>query len=227
MSDHTIHTLDALKNRTRILEQRRLRCSIEREQLEQRSLSLQKEIEKLSMRLNTIVKVNELLRMLLDKMVFDQVGSIEKVVTEGLTTIFHDQCLALEAEVSTKYNKVSIDFVLAQIGKDIVKGEPLDSFGGGVSSVVSLLLRLLTMMKMKKYPILLLDETLAALSDEYIDAAGKLLRSLSEKTGLDILLITHKQAFLDHAHNSYHGQEEILEDGSRMIKLRAIKGTQK
>jgi DNA repair ATPase RecN len=151
----------------------------------------------------------ELLRALLDKLVLDQVHAIESVVTEGLKSIFFDQDLAFEAEVGQSRGKVSIDLMIRRDQGGIeIKGAPLDTFGGGISSMASLTLRLLALMRLKKFPLLILDETLAAVSAEYVDQAGQFLGKLSETTGIPILLVTHNQTFLDHAKTAYQAYED-------------------
>jgi ABC-type iron transport system FetAB ATPase subunit len=174
-----------------------------------------------------LAKVNELFRVLMDKLVLDQVAGIEAVVTEGLGTIFLDQTLAFEAEVGQKYNKIAIDFLIRQGADDemAVRGHPLESFGGGPASVASLVLRLLALLRLKKWPLLLLDETLAAVSDEYTEQAGLFLRKLAETSGIDLLMITHKQSYLDHANVAYLGTEEVQGDGTWSLGLKRIRGS--
>jgi len=159
-----------------------------------------REVDALTVKLDVLAKVNELFRALLDRMVLDHVKSIEAVISEGLRTIFQDQDLSFEAEVSQRYNKVAIDFYIKQDSDRLpIRGNPMDSFGGGPTSIASLVLRILALLRMKHWPVLLLDETLAAVSDEYVDQAGLFLQRLAETTGITLLLVTHKQAFLDHA----------------------------
>jgi hypothetical protein len=175
-------------------------------------------------RIDKLVKVGELFRALMDQLVTKQVRTVEGVVTEGLSTIFHDLGLGFEAELSTKYNKVSVDFLFRQGAADdplAIRGKPLDSFGGGPSAVADLILRMLAVLRLKKKPIMLLDETLASVSEEYVDATGHFLKQLSESMGLDVLLVTHKHTFLDHADKSYRCSEVILEDDSRHLELRS------
>jgi hypothetical protein len=178
------------------------------------------EVEGLTLRLDILTKVGELFRALLDRLVLDHVRSIERVVSDGLRTIFYDQDLAFEAEVSQRYNKIAIDFVIRQDNERVpVRGHPLESFGGGPASIASLILRVIAILRLKRWPFLALDETLAAVSDDYVDQTGLFLRKLAESTGLSILLVTHKQAFLDHASIAYRGTTVIDDDGSRHLKL--------
>jgi DNA repair exonuclease SbcCD ATPase subunit len=125
--------------------------------------------------------------------------------------------LSLESEVGFKYNKISVDLFFRKGMKGhpaSYRGRPLEAFGGGPSSVISLILRVLTVRKMKLWPLLILDESLAAVSDDYIDFTGQFLRALAEKMGFDIILVTHKQAFLEHAHTALRCSEEVESDGA-------------
>jgi hypothetical protein len=188
-----------------------------------------KEIKTLSNRIEVLAKVGELFRALMDKLVLGQVSTIEGLVSEGLRAIFYDQDLSLESEVSQKYNRVSIDFFMRQGLDDVsaIRGHPLESFGGGPSSIASLILRMMTLLKLKRWPVMLLDETLASVSDDYLDQTGLFLRKIAGSAKLDILLVTHKQGYLEHADVAYQGSEELGDDGSWCLALRRLRGATK
>jgi ABC-type uncharacterized transport system YnjBCD ATPase subunit len=144
---------------------------------------------------------------------------------EGLKSIFFDIDLAFQAEVGQSRGKVSIDLLVKRSQNDIeIVGPPLDTSGGGVSSIASLTLRLLALMRLKKFPILLLDETLSSVSDYYVDQTGQFLGKLSEMTNIPILLVTHNQAFLDHAKTAYQGFEEQSTDKTWSLGLKRLRG---
>jgi len=180
----------------------------------------EQEVKDLAWKIDVLSKVGELFRVLMDQLVMDHVRSIESVITEGLRTIFVDQNLSFEAEVGQRYNKLAIDFCLKQADqKAEIKGHPLEAFGGGPASIASLILRVLALRRLNKWPLLALDETLAAVSDEYIDRTGLFLKQLATKTGIEVLLVTHKAAFLEHAVIGYKGSEITTDDGQRYLKL--------
>jgi ABC-type lipoprotein export system ATPase subunit len=80
----------------------------------------------------------------------------------------------------------------------------------------------LSVLRLKLWRMLVLDEALGAVSDEYVDQTGQFLRSLCEKLNLDLLLVTHKPPFLDHANRSYRCTEEVGDDGvTRWLSLRS------
>lgn len=214
--------VDSLRSGQRLRAIRESATSLQvlRDQLRKELNTRHQEVESLTLRLDLLSKVGELFRALMDRLVLDHVRSIEQVISEGLRTIFVDQDLSFEAEVSQRYNKIAIDFVIRQDNERVpVRGHPLESFGGGPASVASLILRVIALLRLKRWPFLALDETLAAVSDDYIDQTGLFLRKLAETTGISILLVTHKQAFLDHALIAYRGTTVVAEDGSRHLRL--------
>lgn len=225
MPSDPLYPVEGLIERTRDLSRKALRLQVARDALVAEVAEKEAEVARLGEDAERFAKVGELFRVLMDKLVLDQVSSIETIITEGLRAIFTDQDLSFEADVGTKYNKVAIDFLIRQ-GKDesAIRGNPLESFGGGPSSVASLTLRLLALLRLKKWPVLMLDESLAALSDEYTDQAGRFLRKLAETSGIDLLVITHKQSYLDHATTAYHGTEETRADGTWSLGLKRIRG---
>ena len=159
-------------------------------------------------------KVEELYKFLLDKYVHQYAESFSDVVTEGLQSIFYDQDIRLDLNVTDKHGKVWVEFETVRDGH---KGHPLESFGGGVAAVQSLLLRILVMLKKDLARYLILDESLAALADYYVPNAGEFISSMCEKTGIDVLLITHNKEFLEHCDQSYNAS---LEDGALVLDKR-------
>jgi len=205
VSGDQIRLVEGLKERLKTVRSKADRLQANRDRVTGELSSKIQELTRLSDRQEVLTKVLELYRVLMDKMVLNQVNAIESVVSEGLKAIFHDQELSFKLELAHKYNKISAEPYVCQ-GE--IKGHPLDSFGGGPASIVSLILRVLVLLRLKRYKVLFLDETLAAVSDDYIEATGMFLRRLAESSKLPILLVTHKQAFLEHAVVGYQGDTE-------------------
>jgi ABC-type molybdate transport system ATPase subunit len=80
------------------------------------------------------------------------------------------------------------------------------------------------MLRLKRWPILLLDETLAAVSDDYVDQTGRFLEKLATTTGIPILLVTHKQTYTDHATVAYSGTEVSGAGNERQIQIQRLRG---
>lgn len=225
MQGDPLHALAEVGPRLKALSAAGHRLAAKRDQAVEDLARIEKEVFDLSNRIEKLSKVGELFRVLLDMMVDKQVRAVEGIVTQGLRTIFHDLDLQFEAEVGTRYNRIAVDFFIRQGTSNgrTIRGKPLTAFGGGPSSVASLTLRILTILRLKLWPFLILDETLAAVSDEYVEQTGQFLAGLASKMHMDILLVTHKSSFLEHADHAYRCAETVEEDGSRHLLLRSLK----
>ena len=221
MSGHVlldVHGLNALEERVRAVRESKTRLSTLRDRVAEDLADKKREVEHLASEVEILGKVTELFKVIMDQLIEKQVRIVEKVGTEGLRSVFQ-QVLSLEADVDPKYNKIAVEFFIRSGLKEDPRshrGRPLESFGGGPSSFISLILRIIAIKKLKLWPVLILDESLAAVSDEYIEATGHFIRRLAEHLGFDILLVTHKPAFADHAHVSYRCSEEVeqMDNGS-------------
>jgi len=226
MQGDPVHALSGVSDRVRSLSNRSAQLLALRNRLSQELSRKQAEVRELSDRVEKLSKVGELFRLLMDLLVDKQVKVVEGLMTEGLQSIFHDLNLSVEAEVGTKYNRIAVDFFMRQGSKEDPlshRGRPLDAFGGGPSSVASLILRILTLLRLKRYPMLILDEALGAVSDEYTEPTGRFLANLAGKMGVDVLLVTHKPAFVEHADVAYRCEEIVEADGLRRLNIRSIR----
>jgi hypothetical protein len=228
MQGDAVHAVEGLTRSQRIqgLRTKATKLKTLRDQLTRDLDEKEREIVSLSARQEVLTKVTELFRVLMDHMIMGQVQILEQVITEGLRTIFHDQDLSFKAELSSKYNKVSVEFFICSGDPENggIKGSPLDSFGGGPSSIASLILRLLTLLRLNKGKVLLLDETLNAVSDDYIENTGQFIKKLSETTGIQILMVTHKLAYLDHSVTAYQCDSRA-EAGRNHFVAKRIRGS--
>lgn len=149
--------------------------------------------------------VQGVLRTFIDKEVTSGVQVVEKLLTEGLQAVFHDQKLSVETQVAVSRGKVSVDLITVHERADgtIIKGVPNDSFGGAVATVMSVLLRILVMEKRGLRRFLLLDETLPAFDGNYVQNMGEFLQLICDRLGIDILLVTHNPALVDASNRAY------------------------
>jgi ABC-type molybdenum transport system ATPase subunit/photorepair protein PhrA len=163
---------------------------------------LQSKISHMEEEIQILGKVSDLFKHLIERYVNEYAESFSELVTEGLQAIFFDQDLKFHIDVEQKRGKISINFVLTQDG---IAGDPLTSFGGGVASVISLLLRILMILKTNSPRYLILDESMAALSDVYVQGCAEFLKKLCADLDVRVLLVTHNPAFLEFADQAYHG----------------------
>lgn len=180
------------------------------------------EIAGLTRNLEVFTKSSVVLKSLLHDMVEENLRSIDKLVTEGLRRVFHDQInITFKSELVERNNQLQIAFRTEQ-GR--AEGNAIDSFGASVTVVESLLLRIIVILKTGLAPVLLLDESLAQVSDDYIEPLGNLIRSLCNDLGMTILLVTHQHEFQETADVVYRA--ECTEAGDlRTLVMKKIKDT--
>lgn len=158
-------------------------------------------------------KESEIFKRWLHDMLEENIESMENLVTSGLNHVINDQKLSFRIRQEAQYDRIAMKFGIEQLtDAGTVEGDPINSFGGGAAVLISLILRIAVMSKMKMGNLLLLDESLAALANVYVPNAAAFMRQLSEKTGVNILIVTHNPTFLEYAHTAY----EATSDGTRM-----------
>jgi len=183
-------------------------------------LELEQELQQLEDESGVLSKSSQALKSLLEDMAKANLESIDKVITEGLRRVFHDQVdITFKSELMDSRNQLQINFRTIQ---GPASGKAMDSFGASVTVVESLLLRILVVLKMGLAPVLLLDESLAQVSDHYVEPLGRLLNSLCRDLGLTVLLVTHQQGFQETADVVYRADSR--EDGRvRTLLLKKVK----
>lgn len=180
--------------------------------------TLEAEEIRLSHRAELHQKCSEIFKAWLEDSMKRNVDSMAELATTGLRHVMHDQKLTFSIKQEPKYNRLAMRFILEDNG---VEGDPIQSYGGGAAVVISFVLRIAVMARMKMANLLILDESMPALSAAYIPAAGAFMRQLSEETGINILMVTHNPEFLNHAHIAYEGRKDGAGIGS--LKLRRLR----
>jgi len=163
------------------------------------------EVSRLEKEILALQLVSETFRALIDKEVTIGVKAVERLLTEGLQAVFTDQELRVDAGVELKRGKISVDLLTTQTGLDGVEVQGLsnDSFGGSVSTVQSVLLRIIVILRRNLRRVLFLDESLPAFDADYVSNMGQFLSKICKKIGVDILLVTHNPALVEAADNAY------------------------
>lgn len=187
-----------------------LRSKIDRvngikDSLTSRKSELEGEIVKLESEVTIRRLVVELFKQMADSEISESIKSVETLLTDGLNTVFQDQELEVKAEVRHVHGKVSVELATIRRypdGKEI-RAKSVEGFGGSVTTVQSILNRIIVIMRHGLRPILVLDETLMAIESKYITNMGKLIRQLCERMGMDALVITHNPDLIEHAHTHW------------------------
>ncbi len=196
------------------------RASALRDAAEQRLTETRSEVKRLENQGALLDLVSELFRRLIDQEVTTGVKAVEKLQSEGLQSVFTDQDLTAEAEVNVVRGKVSVDLTTVHKRADgsVIKGPSTDGFGGSVTTVQSVLLRIIVIIRRGLRPLLLLDEALPAFDADYIVNVGRFLKVLCSRLGIDILLVTHNQALVESVDRAYRIVRRP--DGAKFERLR-------
>lgn len=149
--------------------------------------------------------VAALLHTLIDGEITEGVRAIESLQSEGVRAVFNDQDISVRADVEVARGKVNVSLVTTQRKEngDVIEGMALDGFGGAVSTVQGILLRLAILFRRGLRPVLFLDETLPAFDDRYVHNMAAFLKTLCKRMGVDILLVTHNPALVDAGDRAY------------------------
>lgn len=182
-----------------------LKLSVYKSVMQTQLAAAKKKSEQRQRRADLLQRAADVFKEWLDDSLRQNVGAIGDLVTTGLQHVVHDQALTFRIKQEMKFNRLSMRFV---IDDDGVEGDPLASFGGGAVLTASLILRLAIMSRLNMGNLLLLDESMHALANKYVPAAAAFMRRLSEQTGINILMVTHNEEFLNHAHTAYEGRKE-------------------
>jgi len=176
-----------------------------RDAIVSRLSSVEAEILRLSVEEEVLDRVCSLFRLLIDREVVDNAQMAERLLSEGLKTIFDDLDLRVRSEVDIQRGKVSVDLFTVQVQPNGVTTEAssTDAFGGSVSVIQSILLRVVVLMRRGMRPVLLLDESLAAVAEQYVPRVGLFLSELSKRLGLDVLVVTHNPTLVEASDRAY------------------------
>lgn len=175
--------------------------------LSQRILSVREEVKALTYTASVMEKANALLVNLGDTKQASTQRQIEDIVTRGLQTIFGER-YSFHLVENIKAKTPTVDFIIRDTLIDGTQQDTavLDSRGGGLIVTIGFLLRAVIMLlrgTVRGENILLLDETFAMVSAEYLDKLGAFLQELAEQTGIQLVMVTHQPVFAEYADKVY------------------------
>ncbi len=119
-------------------------------------------------------------------------GRIASVVSSCLKGVFGEEAYKFEIEFLKKRGRTEARLYFTRNGKEL---DPLGSSGGGVIDVTSLALRVASLI-LAKPPLrrlLVLDEPLKHLSENYRGKAKELLEKISQEMQIQIIMVTHSE----------------------------------
>lgn len=169
---------------------------------------LKAEIVKLSSDISVHERATSLLNSIGEEKQFAAQEAIEQLVTRGLQTIFEDS-LSFHILQDVKARRAEVRFIIRTelSGGRIVDTDVMGARGGGLAATVGFLLRLVIMLLKTDTTtdnFMVLDETFAHVSVEYLDGLREFIRKIVDKTGVQIFMVTHQPEFAESADKVYY-----------------------
>ena len=143
-------------------------------------------------------------------------AQIESIVTEALQLVYGPgQSVELVYDVKAGRSFVDIKLVKPTPAGDVKRG--MDGFGGGVSDVISVPLRLLVLLASRQTDkVCVLDEAYKHLDLDRVDKAAAFVSEIAARLGIQIVLCSHHEAMREAAGTVYTVEEK---DGKSTVKL--------
>lgn len=145
-------------------------------------------------------KAATLLNQFSDEKQDEVVAIIEAITSEGLSEVFGESIeLTITKEIKARRTEMVVKVRTGDLETSI-----MDARGGGLAAVAGFLLRAcVILLTPGARRALFLDEVFAHLSEDYVPRMAEFLRELCERTGLQILLVTHQPEFAEAAPKVY------------------------
>lgn len=158
---------------------------------------LEKEKIKLSEKMDNLLKARSVVQIVAEQTQKKLEYHISNLVSMALASVFPEPYI-FNLRFVQKRNKTEAELVFTKNGNET--DDILNSGGGGVADIASIALRISLWSIKKTRPTLILDESLKFLhSPEYQEKASQMLKEVSQKLGLQIIMVSDQRNILEYA----------------------------
>jgi DNA repair exonuclease SbcCD ATPase subunit len=134
---------------------------------------------------------------------------VDDMVTAALEAVFPEDDWRFRLEFVQRRGKTEADMFLEDGKGNRVK--PSDAEGGGLVDVASFALRVcLWSLSKSSRPTMVLDEPLKFLSRDLLPRAGELVKTLSDRLGLQMIVVSHL--------------DELIDEADRVVRVKKTRG---
>ncbi len=139
---------------------------------------------------------------------------ISDITSLALSAVFEDP-YELKVSFVQRRDKMECDLTFTRAGVEL---DPLNSSGYGAVDVASLALRVASwsMQRPRRRNTIILDEPLKYLSEDMQVFAGKMIKELSDKLGLQFIIVTHEPLLADFADKTFLVRQHIKTKKSKV-----------
>jgi ABC-type cobalamin/Fe3+-siderophores transport system ATPase subunit len=151
----------------------------------------------LSNKMDSLLKARSVVQIVAEQTQKKLEYHISNLVSMALASVFPEPYI-FQLRFVQKRNKTEAELIFSKNGNET--DDILNSGGGGVADIASIALRISLWSIKKTRPTLILDESLKFLhSPEYQEKASQMLKEVSEKLGLQIIIVSDQQNILEYA----------------------------
>ncbi len=165
------------------------------ELLHGRKLDYEKGLGATEKRLSAIAEAGEIVRQVAQATQREIEYQIGQIVTVALASVFDDP-YELKLDFVMRRGRTECDILFE---KDDELFHPLSASGGGAVDVASFALRiaLWSVNQPRTRPVLILDEPMKLLSRDRMPQAGTIIKELSKKLGIQMIIVSHADELID------------------------------
>ena len=198
--DRIHHLQDAVKE----VEDSLVEFKIQRDIHQRTYQGLKEEVSCLNNRLNNLKLLEAYLAQFADERQAQVYRQLESTVTEGLQTIFEEDIALRVSNKMVGARSETLFTLVSPTPEGELETAIMGSRGGGVAAVAGLLIQaVLVLLTPGLRPIIFLDESTRNISEDYLPNTGEFLRDLCERTGLQIVLVSHQPTLSEYADAAY------------------------
>ena len=127
---------------------------------------------------------------------------VSDITSLALESVFENEAYNLVVRFIQRRNKTECDLLFERDEEEI---DPLNASGGGAVDVAAFALRIAmwSMESPKSRNVIILDEPFRFLSKDRQDRASQMLKELSEKLGIQFIIVTHEDTLTQYADKTF------------------------
>lgn len=145
----------------------------------------------------------------------DEVSTkIEDIINKGLAYIYSAD-YKFKLNKSIKRNKTTFSFELINIETGVSGFS--ETYGGGIMALISFLFRIVVLAILNKPRLIMLDETLSAVSIEYQEKLSTFIKQIADDMGFTIIIISHQPTLAEKCNLQY-----IISKSGGLTKINQI-----
>lgn len=199
------------------IKQKFYRLQGKKQQVESDLASHRVYLDNLSERMKLVERAQTFLQKVAQETQSKLTFQVEDIVNLALNTCFPDEYrFQLRFNVSRGKTTGEMSFISQKTGRAV---DPVNASGGGVVDITSFALRIAAYaLERGMDNVMILDEPMKFVSKDLQARVGDILKTLSEKLNLQILMVTHINEMVDVADRVFEVKKNP--DGRSVVKVR-------